>query len=116
MLMFKLVFGVSFSKSDSVQLQQEIQEGSRSGDQEIEDEEEEDLALASKSKGMSKKGSISEDISKGKKKQDTRKLKCFACHQIGHYAKKCPNEKKGKQKKHVVVTTNMDEFAAKFTG
>ena len=56
---------------------------------------EENFSLATKAKkGKSKKASHSG--AKGKK-QNMSKVKCFHCHQHGHYATNCPQKKKNKQ-------------------
>jgi hypothetical protein len=33
-----------------------------------------------------------------RKKKDLSKVKCFACHMLGHYVSHCPQRKKGKGK------------------
>jgi hypothetical protein len=38
------------------------------------------------------------------------KVKCFACHKMGHYAGQCPNKKK----KQVAASMEVDEFSTKF--
>ena len=56
--------------------------------------DEENCALAAKvKKGKSKKASQSG--AKGKK-HDMSKVKCFHCHQHGHYTTNCPQKKKNK--------------------
>lgn len=81
-------------------------------------ESEENFALAGKGgKSNGEKGSGgSESSSKGekKKKKDLSKIKCFSCHQFGHYATKCSNLKNGSQMDQVVDSAKIDEFSSSF--
>lgn len=61
-------------------IQEEIREGAQRGDQK-KNFEEGDLALASKGKPRVKKGPSDGSTSKGEKKKDRSKIKCFACQQ-----------------------------------
>jgi hypothetical protein len=45
--------------------------------------------------------------------RDMGKVRCFACHKIGHYASKCP-DKKEESEVAVTASTEMDAFAKKF--
>jgi hypothetical protein len=47
--------------------------------------------------------------------RDMGKVKCFACHKIGHYVSQCPKKKKKKKDAKVAATsTKIDEFVEKF--
>ena len=76
-------------------VQEEIRRSTKDGSSsKLSDEE--DFTLATKArKGKSKKNA-SQSGAKGKK-QDMSKVKCFHCHQHGHYATNCPQKKKNKQ-------------------
>jgi hypothetical protein len=69
------------------------------------------VALSAKGKNKSKKGQTSKTKSKGEQKKDMSKVKCFACHKMGHYAGQCPNKKK---KRQVAASAEVDEFTARF--
>lgn len=70
------------------------------------EEDEENFALASKegrSKGKKSSGGGELSSKAKKKKNDLSEIKCFSCHQFGHYATKCPNRKKRSKKDQVVA-------------
>lgn len=67
-----------------------------------------------KSKWATKLNTREEGSSDDGKKKDMGKVKCFACHKIGHYASQCPSRKKGKGKAWVATSTKVEEFATKF--
>jgi hypothetical protein len=94
--------------------QEEIREGSQRG--EYKKKMKTTLPWQQRDKGKSKKNSVEGTSSRqgNKKKFDTNKVKCFAWHQLGNFSSQCPNRKKGKPKKQMVATTDMDAFAARF--
>lgn len=50
-----------------------------------------------------------------RRKKDMSKIKCFDCHQQGHYVSQCPNRKKGEKKKQQATTsTNIAELSSRF--
>lgn len=53
------------------------------------------VGKAKKWKG--KKSQSKGDSSQGDKKNDLSKIKCFHCHELGHYATKCPHKKADKK-------------------
>ena len=62
-----------------------------------EQDDEENLALASKARKWKGKASHSKSSSShGGKKFDKSKMRCFHCHEVGHYATNCPQKKSKK--------------------
>lgn len=45
-----------------------------------------------KSKGIKTRGKTESSQNGGKEKKDLSKIKCFDCHEFGHYATNCPNK------------------------
>eukprot|EP00253_Pinus_taeda_P015796 PITA_15796 len=89
-------------------VQEEIKQNTRDGSS-SKASDEENCALAAKAKkGKNKKASHSG--AKGKK-QDMSKVKCFHCHQHGHYATNCPQKKKNK---HAARSTVGEVLASQF--
>ena len=78
-------------------MQQEIRRSTRDGSS-SKDDDEENLALAIKArKGEGKASHSKSNSSHGGMKGDMSKVRCFNCHEMGHYATKFPskNSKKG---------------------
>jgi hypothetical protein len=79
------------------------------------------LALVSekrkeKGKSSNKKGNNDGGLSQLGKKKDLSEIKCFSCHNNGHYASQCTEKKKGKGKMQTTTSIEMqlDEFATIF--
>ena len=76
-------------------VQEEIRRRTRDSSSSMHDEE--NYALASKAKKGKGKVSLSESSSSNDgKKVDKSKVRCFHCHELGHYATNCPKKKSKK--------------------
>jgi hypothetical protein len=73
------------------------------------EENEENVALFAK---KDKKAMGGENSSNGGKK-DMSKVRCYACHELGHYADQSPNKKK-KKEPEVSASVEVVEFTEKF--
>ena len=77
-------------------VQEEFRRKTRDGSS-SKNEDEEDCALVSKAKKGKGKKFHSKSESKYGKKWDMSRVKCFHCHDHGHYATKFPQNKKNKK-------------------
>ena len=76
-------------------MQEEIIRSTRDGSSSKEDEE--NRALSGKAKKGKEKGCHPKlSSSHGRKKFDKSKVRCFHCHEVGHYATNCPQNKSKK--------------------
>ncbi|MCY6488367.1 hypothetical protein, partial [Actinobacillus pleuropneumoniae] len=76
--------------------QEEIRRSTRDGSSSKQDDGE-NLALVSKARKGKRKASHSKSSSShGGKKIEKSKVKCFHCHEVGHYATNCPQKKSKK--------------------
>lgn len=78
-------------------MQEEIREGSQ--EKTLDGAEDKNVALVVKG---------------NEKKNDMRKVRCFACHKTGHYASQFPNKKKKKPKLEVSVSSKVVEFVERY--
>ena len=90
-------------------MQEEIRRGSRDGSS-SKNEDEENCALVVKARKGKRKKNTSQSGAKGKKR-DLSKVKCFHCHEHGHFATNCPQKKKNKQ---VVGSTVREALTSQF--
>ena len=71
-------------------MQEEIRRSNRDGSSSKQDDEE-NIALVSKvRKGKGNVSHPKSGSSHGGKKIDKSKVRCFHCHEVGHYATNCP--------------------------
>ena len=77
-------------------MQEQIRRSTRDGSSSEQDDEE-NIALVSKErKGKGKVSHPKASSSHGGKKFDKLKVRCFHCHEVGHYATNCPRKKSKK--------------------
>ena len=77
-------------------MQEEIRRSTRDGSS-SKDVDEENLAFASKArKGKGKDSHSKLNSSHEGKKVDKSKVRCFSCHEMGHYVTNCPSKKSKK--------------------
>jgi hypothetical protein len=97
-------------------VQEEIQRNTRDGSSSKHDDEE-NCALA----GKERKGRGSHPIPnqipvRAERRRTCRKIKCFHCHELGHYATKCPHKKASKKPSGGVVGEALaSQFELDFT-
>ena len=77
-------------------MQEEIRWSTRDGSS-SKDDDEENMALASKArKGKGKASHFKSNSSHGGKMGDKSKVRCFTCHEMGNYVTNCPSKKSKK--------------------
>ena len=73
-------------------VQEEIRKNTKDGSS-SKGEDEENFALVGKGKkGKGNKSQTKPKSNQGGKEKYLSKIKCFNCHEFGHYAMKCPHE------------------------
>ena len=91
-------------------MQEEIRRSTKDGSSSKEDEE--NCALESKAKkGKENVSHPKSSSSYGGKKFDKLKVRCFHCHEVGHYATNCPQKK---SKKGSLKGSNGEALASQF--
>ena len=97
-------------------MQEEIKRSTRDGSSSKHDDEE-NIALASKvRKGKGKDSHSKSSSSHSGKKIDKSKVRCFSCHEVGHYATNRPlnKSKKGSSKGSDEAPASQFEFVFTF--
>eukprot|EP00253_Pinus_taeda_P029879 PITA_29879 len=84
--------GITASDDDMEEIKRSTRDGSSS-----KDDDEENMTLASKTRKGKGKDSLSKSTSShGGKKGDKSKVRCFNCHEMGHYVTNFPSKKSKK--------------------
>jgi len=100
-------------------VQEEMRKDSSSTSQHHVGDDEENVALFTKGKKKAKKSGLkggpkggAKQLKEGEQKKDMSKVKCYACHKMGHYVGQCPHRKK----KQVATFVEVDDFISQFDG
>ena len=78
-------------------MQEEFRQHTRDGSSSKTNDEENCALVGKENKGKGNKYYSKFEIRKEGKKRDMSKVKCFHCHEHGHYATNCPQNKKNKK-------------------
>ena len=57
---------------------------------------------------------IEQNVALATKSKNKKKIKCYHCGHLGHYATKCPKKKIVKTEKDVATSAVVEEYAKKF--
>lgn len=78
-----------------------------------EEEDEKNIALASKGKAKKVPSQGQGSMGGKKNKKDPSKVKCFTCGEFGQYVSQCPKRKKDQTRKQTTSSAEIDELQAR---